>query len=497
MSLKHRTTRGIGWTFASQVTRLVVTFTVTAILAHLLSPRDFGLMAMVVVFMNVFLVMNDMGLPAALIQKKEITEEHISSAFWLNLAEGLVLTGILALLSPVIAGFYGRSALTAIVLVLSTTLFISSFGMIQLALFSKDLDFKLPAVAEIISVVLSGGVAVAMAYGGSGVWSLVGQAVSYSVLLAALLWFMSGWTPKFIFRWSAAWELLSFGLHLMGFGLVNYFNRNLDNLLIGKFEGAATLGFYNLAYRLLLFPLQSISTVIGRVMFPALSTIQDNKEKVRQGYISANRYIATITFPLMTGLAILAPQFVRVFFGIKWDRSIFLIQVLAFAGLFQSVETTVGWLFQSQGRTDILLKWGIFSAAVCAGAFGIGLLWSAEGVAVAYLIVELLLLWPTLWLAFRLIDLKVFRFMRSLFTIALATAGMAVVTLGVRLALEKLVKAGDLVTLLVSAVVGTVTFVLLLLALDRPLVRELAAIPRLVASRAEVPPSEPLVEEEV
>lgn len=478
VGLRTKTVKGIFWTVASQLIRLVVGFVTLAILARFLAPSAFGLMAMAAVFANMFIILNDLGLPSAIIQKKDVTEEHLSSSFWLNLLEGTLVTVILIALAPLIAKFYSNNDLTMIIIVLSFIFAISSIGMIQSAIFSKMLNFKTLAIIEIASSVSAAGVAIVLAVCGFGVWSLVAQSLVSTVIMSMMLFILSKWKPKLIFRWQPVRELLSFGLNLFGFNIVNYLSRNLDNLLIGKVLGARQLGFYDIAYRLLLFPVANVSAVIGRVMFPALSVIQNDKEAVRSAYIRATRYIGTITFPLMAGLIVLAPQLVRVAFGTKWERSIFLIQVLAVVGLLQSIATTRGWIFLSQGRAKALFRLGLALAAVYAFAFLIGLHWNVEGVAVAYAIAVILALYLGYAIAFRYIDLRFWHFARQFLTIALAAGGMASVILGLRFLLEKVWRAGDLTILIVGVVSGSATYLGLLLLFDKGLLRGLVEIIR-------------------
>ena len=469
-NLKGRTVKGIGWVTVAQLIRLILTFVVTAILARLLEPDDFGLVAMVVVFTNFAAILNDIGLPAALVQSKEITEEQKSSSFWVNLLEGLLITLVLAALSPLIAGFYSKSQLIPIVIVLSSTFFISSFGMIQSGLLARDMDFKKLALIETTAAFAAGAVAVAMAFAGFGVWSLVFQQVVASLVTAILLFFLCGWKPGLTCRWRPIKQLFRFGINLTGFNVINYFSRNLDNLLIGRFLGSISLGFYSLAYRVFLLPLQTISGVVGRVMFPALSSMQEERERVREVYIRATRLIALVTFPMSVGLLVVAPQFIRVVFGDKWARAILVIQVLALVGLVQSIATTLGWIFQSQGRTDIMFRWGLFATTVAVTAFIIGLRWDIEGVAVAYAIASLLLVYPAFFLAFRLIGLKVHHYFQRLGTVALSTAIMGGLSYAFRVLFERTLGLGDLVVLASTVVVSVITYTAAVSLLDKALV---------------------------
>ena len=472
MNLTTKTIQGVGWSAISRGFRTSIQLIIITILARLLTPTDFGLLAMVAVFTNFVMIFSTVGLTDALVQRKEITEGHLSSSFWFNILVGVLLTLLLVAMASSIAQFYSEERLTLIITVLASTFFISSLGLIQNAIFTKNLEFKPLAIIEVLAVAISGATAVVLALSGFGVWSLVYQQIISSFVTVILLWNFSSWKPKFLFRWHLVKELLGFGLNLTGFNFVNYFSRNLDNLLIGKFLGSGPLGFYNLAYRILLFPLSNISSVIGRVMFPALSAIQDNKRKVRTVYIKATRCIAAVTFPLMIGLLVLAPQLIILVFGTQWERSIFLVQVLALVGLIQSIGTLNGNVYLSQGRTDLQFRIGTIFSIITAFFIIIGLRWDVEGVTVAYAIATFLLVYPGFIIPFRLIDLKFSYFIKQLSSIFFAAIGMGGVVFALRMFLVMTLEASILVTLLTSVIMGVISYAIFLFILDKSLYRE-------------------------
>ena len=471
-NLTTKTVQGVGWTGASQAMRLTLQLGIIAVIARFLTPEDFGLVAMVAVFTSFILIFRDFGLSAALIQRKELHEEHLSSSFWINVMAGFLLSLAMAALAPAIALFYNEGRLVLITIFLGSTFFISSFSIVQSALFVKEMKFKSLAIVEITALFISGIVAIVLAVAGFGVWSLVWQQITMNFIMTVLIWILSRWRPRFFFRWNRVQEFLGFGLNLTGFNFVNYFNRHLDNLLIGKFLGSIPLGFYNLAYRILLFPIVNISWVIGRVMFPGLSAIQADKNRVKDVYIKATRYIALISFPLMIGVLIVAPEFVRVVFGPQWERSIFLIQILALVGFIQSVGTSVGWIYMSQGRTNILFKWGIITLFVYTTSFILGLKWNVEGVAVAYAIASLLLAYPNFAIPFRLINLRVGYFIQQFKSIALAAICMGGIVLPLRYILKNIFELKNLFTLLLSFAVGTASYMVFLYLFERDVYRE-------------------------
>ena len=476
MNLEEKTIKGISWSGISQFIRLLFHFVTIVILARLLTPEDFGLLAMTVVFTNFVMIFNDFGLTAALIQHKETNEEHHSSIFWVNILTGFILTLLIIALAPIIANFYDEVRITAIVSVLALTFFISSFGIVQSALFARKLNFKSLAIIEVLAVVVSGIMAIIFAFSGFGVWSLVWQQIVRNLITAILLWKFSSWRPRFLFKWKRVKELLGFGMNLVGFGFINYFSRNFDNLIIGKFLGSISLGFYNMAYQLLLFPLNNISNTIGRVMFPSLSIIQNDKEKVRNSYMKATRYISTITFPLMIGLLVIAPQLIRVVFGLQWERSIFLVQSLALVGLLQSIGTTVGWIYQSQGQTKVMFRWGLFSSIIITVSFILGLRWNIEGIAISYVIAGLILTYPNFAIPFKFINLKFTHFVKQFKLIFFASMGMGVIVYASNIFMDSMLVVNDPIILVVAIFTGIISYLSILFILDKPLCCEILSL---------------------
>jgi PST family polysaccharide transporter len=472
MNLKTRTIRGIGWSATAQIAQLLMQILISAILARLLVPSDFGLIAMVIVFSSFVAVFANFGLTSAIVQKKEISDETLSSTFWINVGLGALLTLALAASAPLIAAFYSEPRLIPLVAFISTTFFIISFGSVQTALLTKSMNFKALAVINICAVGISGSIAVFLAFSGYGVWSLAWNMVLSTFITVVFTWIYSRWVPHFSFGLQHVRGLLGFGANLTGFTFVNYFARNADNLLIGKFLGAAPLGFYNLAYNLLLFPLNNISSVIGNVMFPALSVIQHDKQMVREAYVTGNRYIALVSFPLMTWLLVAAPQAIRVVYGPKWVSAIVLVQILALTGLTQSIASNTGWIYLSQGRTDIQLKMGIFATIIVLISFAVGLHWGVEGVAIAYTIASASLMYPVHVIPFRLIDLKKRYFLAQLQSIIFATLTLGIIAFLTSVSLEKLGVTQDLTILAIVTLASLLSYVACIFMLDRGLFKE-------------------------
>jgi PST family polysaccharide transporter len=404
-SLKTRTIRGLVWSFLSQGGKQFSQFVITTILARLLSPDDFGLLGMATVFIGLATLFNDLGVSGALIQKGDVEERHLSSAFWLNVATGIVLMLVLAGSSPLVAAFYSRPRLQNILIVLSLHYPIASLGIIQQTLLTKTMDFKKLAIRDLLAVILSGLAGIFFALSGYGVWSLVLQFLIWSMVQSFLPWILSPWRPRFIFSLSALKEIFPFSVRLMGSNLVIYLAQNVDYLLVGKFLGSEPLGYYTLAFKLMRYPIQNICQIVNKVMFPALSIIQKDVEKVRSIYLKLVRSVSLLTFPFLFGLFAVAPEFIRVVFGPKWEPAIILLRILIASGIFQSLVTFNGTIYLSQGRADIQLKMQVLGAVIVAAAVAAGLTWGVIGVASCYTVQSVLLLQVSLYVARRIIQL--------------------------------------------------------------------------------------------
>lgn len=292
----------------------------------------------------------------------------------------------------------------------------------------KALNFRTKFWIETVSSLASGIVALALAFTGAGVWSLVGQALTLTVVRVLMMWTQSSWRPAMSFDFSAIRELMHFGGHLMGFGAVIYWSMNVNKLVIGRWIGSSALGIYSLADKLMRLPLVNVSDVTTSVMFPALSAIQDEVEAVRRTYLRGSRMIALITLPMMIALGVLAEPAILVVYGSKWRESIMILQLLCFAGVVQSMYGTAGWIFLSQGRTDILFRLGIYSTAVRATGVLIGSHWGLIGVAWAYVVGGYAFIWYPMWSsAGRLVNLRFHTLLRNLAGPFACAASMGVV----------------------------------------------------------------------
>lgn len=457
MSLKKSAVSGLKWSSASKIGQQVLQFTTLAILARLLLPEDFGLMASAMVVIGLVNVFRDLGLSAALIQKQNVSDELFSSVFWLSVTTGLIMMLALIIFSPYIADFYNANTLVPILQVLSLSFLFSGLSAVQQAFLEKELRFKTISKFELFATFLAAVTGITMAILKFGVWSLVLQNLVFTFTVSFLFWIRQSKRPKFFFKWREIKSIVNFSANLAGFNILNYFVRNADYILIQKFLGEQQLGYYTLAYRLMLYPLKNITVVITRVMFPVLSKIQNDNKKFRDIYLKLVSTISLLTFPLMLGLVAVSENFVMVVFGAKWEPVTTLILILAPLGLLQSIYTPAGIIFQAKGRTDWWFRWGAFTGVLFITAFWIGLKWGLIGVALAYLIVNIITFYPGLAIPFKLIELKVSNFIFSFNKNIIISLAMYVIVLLSKYLLNMYL--GITESLMISVLIGIVAYI--------------------------------------
>jgi O-antigen/teichoic acid export membrane protein len=290
---------------------------------------------------------------------------------------------------------------------------IDSLNVVQVALLTREMRFGILAKIQVASTLVSGLAGLAWAAFGGGVWSLVVQSLGMSAAMVVGSWVLAGWRPAWAFERQACRELFGFSAYLLGSNVIQYWARNLDHLLIGRFVGPAALGHYSRAYSLMLLPLTQVSRVIGQVMFPALSAIQNDKPRIVRIYLKSVSIIGLITFPMMTGLFAVSDHFIPAVLGDKWLGAIPILKVFCWIGLLQSVTSTVGWIYLSQGRSGLILIMGTIFSIVFGVSFVVGMRWGVVGVAWGYALANLAIAYPCLAVPCRLVDLPVRLVVRS------------------------------------------------------------------------------------
>ncbi len=425
-SLRERTLSGLGWTGAASLARQGVGLVLLVVLARLLEPSDFGLIAMVTVFTAFVGLVPQLGLGPALVQAPELDEEQTQSAWWVCVLVGASLAAGVAASAPIVGALYDDARLVPLTRWLAAALFFEAVGVVPAALLQRDMAFRPIARIELTASIGGGIAGLSAAFAGFGATALAVQLLGASALHCLGSHAAVSWRPRAVLRVERLRPLFHFGGHLLGFQLFNYWTRNADDLLIGRFVGAGALGHYGMAYRLMMMPLQQVTQVFQRVMFPALSTVQDDRVRVKVAYLRATRMIGLVTIPAVCGLFVVAPTLVEVVLGADWAPVAPLLQVLCFAAVKQPLGATTGWIYQSQGRTDLMRRWGIRIGTVTMIGFVIGLQWGAYGVAVSYAVTRYLLWVPAIRVPGRLIGMTFGEFVGNVAGVFACSVAMAV-----------------------------------------------------------------------
>jgi len=435
MKPRSSATSGVMWAGVSQAGRILLQLLATAALSRLLPPTDFGLLAMATIVVNFANLLRDMGTSAAVIQRATLSEELLDSVFWFNIGLGICLAVSVLILAAPVAIFFRESRLAGVLLALAISFPLTSSGLVHQALLERGLHFRQLARIELSSAGVALFIAVIAARAGLGVYSLVLNTVSLALFTTVQLWVASQWRPSL--RWSAG-ELRSlwqFSSNLFGSQTLTYFTRNIDTMLIGRFLGALQLGWYNTAYRIMLFPVTNLSSVIARVLFPVLSRQQDNAAAFNSLYLRALSGIALITAPIMGGIWATRIQFVQVVLGERWLPVANVIAWLAPAGMLQAVGTTVGLIGMSTGNTPVMMRWSIVVFISTATSILIGLPAGYVGVARSYAIQNFIMFLPSFAVALHLVDLRLKHLLQAVGRQFLAAALMAIAVYAIGLLL--------------------------------------------------------------
>lgn len=355
-SLKDKTFKGIVWSSVDRFTTQGIAFIFNILIARILLPSDYGVVAMLGIFLAISQAFIDSGFGTALIRKPDRTETDFCTVFYFYIAVSLIFYIILWVAAPYIALFYDIPLLKSVTRVVSLRLVFSSLSGVHNAKLAIDINFKTRAKISIAVTLLTGVIGLWMAYSGYGVWALVMQAVISSLLTSILLWIYVRWMPGLTFSWKSFREMFSFGSKILASGLLDTIYNNVYTLVIGKFFSATSLGVYSKADGFAQFPSSNITGVLQGVTFPVLSSIQNDEDRLASAYKNFLCLSAFIIFPLMVGLAAVADPFIRLVLTDKWEASIYLMQIICFALMWYPIHAINLNLLQVKGRSDLFLK---------------------------------------------------------------------------------------------------------------------------------------------
>jgi len=405
-NLRKHAVRGTGATLVSQFSTFFIQMVGVVFLARLLTPEDFGLVAMVLAIYAFFRLLRNFGLIDATIQEKELDHRKVSTLFWVNAGFSVLITLIFMALGPVISWFYREPRITWIALVISLDLFFGGLATQHRALLKRNFQFYKDAAIEIPSALVGFGAAIFLAWYGWGYWAIVMRWVVSALVEVTLAWTLCLWRPGLPAHGTGVMPMIRFGMNMIGNFSVGYFSTYLDKILIGWRYGSLALGYYDRAFYLFMAPAQRMTVPLTHVAVATLSKLREEPEKYRRYYLNAVSTIAFIGFPISAMLTVMSNDVILLILGPQWGKAAEIFSVFGFAIGIHMIYATNAWIHISLGKSDKWLRWSIFGTICMAISYLVGLPFGPIGVVIAYTATLHILIGPCLWYAGRQIDLK-------------------------------------------------------------------------------------------
>ncbi|MFY4783130.1 MOP flippase family protein [Aliarcobacter butzleri] len=396
MNLKKQAISGVKWTTFSSATNGILQLVQLMILARFLTTHDFGIMAILMVIIGFSQIFVDFGLSKAIIYKREISENQLSTLYWLNIIFSLFIFIFIYSISEFIVYFYEEPILKSYILIVSSVIIIQAFGLQFRALFQKELQFNILAKIDILSAIISFGLAIYLALFGYGIYALIFSVLSMAIVRTILLLYfgLKVHKPKFIFKLFEIKDFFVFGSYSTVNGIVSTIASRIDIILIGKLLGTDTLGLYSVIKELILRPAELINPIIAKVAFPTMSKVNDDLQKVKKIYLKLINYVASINFPIYVACLIFATEIIEIFLGEKWLDGVYIFQILSIWALIRSIGNPVGSLVMAVGKPQVEMYWNIFMMIFMPLIVLISSLWGIVGLSYGNLFASVLLYIP-------------------------------------------------------------------------------------------------------
>lgn len=471
-NLQRRTARGATWALVDNWGRQLLQLAVFVVLARLLVPEDFGLVALAMVFVMLVALFVDQGLGDAIIQRRQLTHEHLDTAFWAALALGLLMTVAGVLLAIPIAALLNEPRLQPVLQGLSLVFIFTAFASVPMGVLRREMRFRSLAIRTLLSILVGGIVGVVMAVQGYGVWALVGQQLTAALMSVLVLWAASPWRPRLAFSIVHFRELFGFGANVVGSDLLLYLARYSDNFLVGTVLGTVALGIYSVGYRIMDAGNALLVGLARKVAFPALSRLQHDPARLTRAYIRMTRVTTAVVLPAYVGLALVAPELIQLVFGARWREAGPVAAVLFLVGPALALQGFGGSVLSAVGRPDMALRLRFVNTVTAIIGFAIAVSFGIVAVAVAFVIRGYLMLPLQLYMQRRYAGVPTGAFLSRLRGPVAATALMAGAVLAVKAFV--LPPIGTALTLAAEIGVGVVVYLLAIVLFDRTLVRDVA-----------------------
>lgn len=421
---------GLHWKIGGQAFAEGCRIVVAVVLAHRLTPADYGVAGLALVSTSFISIFSDPAFGSALIQRPAVSDLDRSTAFWTTTVLGLAATALAFLVAGPVAEFFGQPRVADLLRLASLGIALASLSTVHGALLTRDLAFRGLELRQIGSALVGAAVAIGLALSGAGPWAIVGGAVASAAVASLGTCLVSPWQPKLIFSRNSLRELGAYGARVFGVRLVGWSNQNMDSVLIGRFIGARQLGAYSLAYNAMFLPTARIALPIQSVLSPAFAALQGQPERLERAWLSSKRISGSVTVPMNVVLLVTAPDLLHVVFGSKWSAAIVPLQLLCIAGVALSLLSFHGGLLVATGHAGVLLRLAVASAVVTLGAFALGVPFGITGVAGFYAAAKWILFPVDLVVTSRAVGFstrRAFRVTTEVIPFALAATGIGVV----------------------------------------------------------------------
>jgi len=455
VSLKQRTISGLSWNFTGNFVDKAIAFVIGIILARLLTPREYGLVGMVSIFIILTQPFVNSGFSQALIRKKKCTQTDFSTIFYFNFFAGVLLYAILFCVAPYISNFFDEPQLTTITRAIGLIIILEAASLIQITILTREVNFKIQTKIKIIASLVSGIVGIFLAYKGYGVWSLVFKKIVSSTLTSSMLWINNKWKPQLVFSFSVIKELFGFSSKLLISGIIDKVYYNIYNLVIAKYFSAKELGLYTRAQNFKDLGAQQISEIISTVAFPVLSSIQDEPNRLKDNYIKIMTATMFVVFSLMFVLCAVSESLVLTLIGEKWAESIIYLQLLSLVGIYYPMYTLTRSLLYVFGKSGLNLKLQILTKTLAIPTILVGINFGIEYMIIAMIITGLLDFFVKAYYSGKLIGYSIINLLKDLtpsFFLSISVGACLFV-------IQALLKTSPIITLLAQGFTGAVLLI--------------------------------------
>jgi len=470
MNYTKKAVFGIGWVSVVNIMTRGIRFLITLVLARLLEPTDFGLVAIGLLVINTVGMFRDLGIGPALIYQKKDVDRAANTAMILFPLVGVVLTVMTYATAPITADFFNSHESKPVIQYLSITLLLVTLGITPSVLLDKEMEFKRQFLPEVGSMVAYGLIAIFLAYGGYGVWALVYGKIISLVVWVGLIWLVAPWKPKLEFDFRIAMEMLGYGRHVLAASLIGFLISNMDNGLVGKLLGTTALGFYAMAYNISTLPSSNVIGLVNRVMFPMYSKINENKAALARVYLKSIRYTSALAVPMSLGILVLAPDIIEHLLGSKWMPAMLPLQILCIAGFLGSISANTGLVFNAVGKPHVSMKLSLAHLIVFAIAlYPMTLRYGIAGTAIAVTIPSMLLTLVGYRMTSNLLGFSLRRYYDAL---KVPVAGSMIMMIAIASAQHAIPTTG-VVRFILLLIIGAASYIVTIYFIGRELLEEL------------------------